>query len=403
MEGYGAAGRTSDVRAFFRYHGHMAIARLLDVRHGDGIITSPNLNQEIYVNWVRFLRHCETNGLCTVVASQWNNGGAGEGAPFHDQANPLGENAFTYAEFDVGVARFGILVQWADASSFGASPGNPGLLYGSSSLDGVGIAMAFREDGTSPWAGTTGDTGTNTKGATVWTPGGSTVHVFPRSNNPGPPVGSHNTNKENMCRAAPDDVIGFSRAHWVANEDGIFHKLSSADDGRYVAHYVGRYAPRSGLTLPYPYCQIYRDNILFWLTGASNPYGGASGNSNENGGIIGASADGVMDLALSYAGGGNFDITYQPNNLISPVEFEGSPISVFQRESVGGTLGLAGFLPTELVAAFYNTSNHNTNAAADRAYIGDSTVATVKWGIPWDGGAVPGTNNTRTGRLSFTP
>ena len=179
----------------------MAIARQLDVRLGDGVITFPEHNQEHYVAWVNFFRHCETNGLCTVVASQYGSGGTGE--DFHDQANPAGENAFTYAEWDAGTLRFGVLVQWADASNFGSSPGNPALLS-DTTFDGVGLQMAFREDGTSPWSGTTNDNGADSKGTPVWTPGTSTVHVFPRSNNPGPPIGDHNTHKENMARAGVD-------------------------------------------------------------------------------------------------------------------------------------------------------------------------------------------------------
>lgn len=382
----------------------MAIARQLDVRLGDGIIVAPNRNQENYVAWVNFIRHCASNGLCTVVASQYGSGGTGE--DFHDQANPAGENAFIYAEWDAGVLRFGVLVQWADSSSFGASPGNPGLLDASSTVDGVGFQMAFREDGTSPWNGTTNDNGADSKGTPVWTPGGSTVHVFPRSNNPGPPAGSHNTNKENCTRGGDDlAVANFSRAHWVANEDGIFYLHDDNDDGVYTAGYMGRYTPRTGLSaITFPYVMInQQDTNGFWPGGSSNLWGDTAGNDNEQGGIVGIPSDGVMQAAISFPSSGAHHAAYQPNNLISPNEFEGGRIAVFQRESVGGTLGLAGYLPEELISHFYNTANHNTNAAADRAYIGENTIATRKWGISWDGGAVPGTNNTRTGRLSFTP
>lgn len=373
----------------------MAVARLLDVRHGDGIITTPQLNQEHAVNWFRFLRHCASNGLCTIVASQWN----GSGEDFHDEANPLGENAFIYAEFDVGVKLFGILVQWVGSVNFGTAPGNPGLLQGSSWNRGVGIQFAIREDGTSPWAGTTGDTGANTKGATVWTPGGSVVHVFPRSNNPGPPIGDHDTNKENMCSVG-DDTSGFNRVHWVANEDGIFHAFSLQDNGNYAGMYVGRYGVRTGLTLSNPYCMIWRSSPSFWPTGASSQYGGTTGNSWLNGGIIANDADGVMDASVGTVDSGQQEVTFSPNNLISPPEFEGGDISVFQRET---TTGLAGFMPVELVAQFYGTSNQQTNAVADRAYIGETSASSRKWGISWDGGAIPGTNNTRLGRLSYTP
>lgn len=379
----------------------MAIARLLDCRLGDGVITAPNTNQEHYVNWVRFIRHCETNGLCTVIASQYGSGGTGE--DFHDQANPAGENAFTYAEWGAGSLTFGILVQWADGSNFGTSPGDPALNDDSQFADGVAVAMAFREDGGSPWNGTTGDTGANTKGTPVWTAGVSTLHVFPRSNNPGPPLGDHDTNKENMLRVGQDFVSNFARCHFVANEDGIFSMFDNGDGGDYRGCcYMGRYTPRTGLggVLTFPYCVIRDTGALMWSGGSGAVYGGTDGNDSENGGIVGLPADGVMNAAISFPSSGSHNAAYQPNNLISPNEYEGGRFAVFQRET---TLGLAGYLPTELLAHFYGTANLNTNAAADRAYIGDNTVNARKWGISWDGGAVPGTNTTRTGRLSFTP
>lgn len=376
----------------------MSVARLLDVRHGDGAMSSDQLNQNHYINWVRFLRHCETNSLCTIVASNYgDDGGAGTGEDYHDQANPALDNAFIYAEFDAGVQRFGVLVQWADSVAFGNAPGNPGLSTGSTA-DGVAIAMAFREDGTSPWAGTTNDDGADTKGATVWTPGGSVVHVFPRSNNPGPPLGSHNTNKENMIRLA-DDTSLFSRAHWVADANGIFQLFSAADAGDYSAVYLGRYTPRVGLTLAEPYAMIHATALTFWVVGSANIYGSTAGSATREGGIVANVTDGVAFAALNFGGLGSHDVVYQPNNLISPNEFEGAEISIFQRET---TLSLAGTLPTDLVFAVYGTTNHNTNLAASYAYIGGSVIATRKWAINWDGGAIPGANNTRIGRLSFS-
>lgn len=380
----------------------MSIARLLDVRNGDGIIGAPNLNQEHYIQWVRFIRHCETNGLCTVVASHYGTSGTGE--DFHDGANPADDNAFIYAEWDAGVKRFGVLVQWADEESWGAS-GGPATMDASTVTDGVGVQMAFREDGSSPWAGTTNDDGSDTKGTVpntgpVWTPGSSIVHVFPRSNNPGPPVGSHNTDKQNHTRVGLDDVTGFARMHFVANEDGIFQLFSNLDDGNYTGIYVGRYIVRSGLTLTNPYIMVTAEASVFWALSSSNPYGGTAGNNTQNGGIVANTADGVRDAALSINNAGAHESVYQPNNLVSPAEFELAPITVFQRET---TPGLAGFLPTELVSCVQGASSHNTNAAADLAYIGDSDASDRKWAISWDGGAVPGTNNTRTGRLSFDP
>jgi hypothetical protein len=372
----------------------MSIARLLDVRHGDGVIVAPNLNQEHYVNWVRFLRHCNANGLCSIVASNYGSGGTGE--DFHDGANPAGENAWIYAEFLGGAQRFGILVQWADASSFGSAPGNPGRIAGSTS-DGVAVAMALVDDGSSPWAGTTNDNGADTKGDPVWTPGTSTVFVFPRSNAPG---GAHNTSRENMCRVGLDDTSGYSRAHWAANENGIVQLFSVDDGGSYVAMYAGRYTPRSGLTaLTRPYCMVYNQSSSFWEIGDSTVYGSTAGNTVREGGIVGRVADDVMSAAIDVVQAGQHVALYQPNQLITPQEFEGGAIAVYQREAL---TSLAGFLPTGLLFAVFNATNHQTDAAATKAYLGITTQAAYKWAVSWDGSSPPGTVNDRLGRLSFT-
>ncbi len=377
----------------------MSVGRLLDCRHGDNIINTPQLNQEQITNWFRFMRHLDANGIATVVATQTNNGGTGE--DFHDQTNPLGENSFIYTEFDQGVARFGILVQFADAGSFGASPGNPALLQDSASLDGIGIQMAWREDGTSPWGGTTNDDGLDTKGTPVWTAGGSTVHVFPRSNNPGPPLGDHNTNKENMMRVGADDATGFSRHHWVANENGLFTLSSVSDNSEYTASYLGRYTPRTGLAaLTQPYCAIsHNAGSLMWDSGSGVLWGSTTGGTSFEGGIVGRLSEGVARMSINFSPTAQDDVAYQPNQLIVPNEFEGSRLTVFQREVVSS---LCGYVDPELFFILYNSTANQTNAAASRAYLGTATQAARKWAINWDGGAPPTSNNTRLGRLSYT-
>lgn len=54
------------------------------------------------------------------------------------------------------------MCQWADTNLFGAAPGNPALLNGATT-DGVGIQVAFRDDGGNPWNGTSNFNGADTK------------------------------------------------------------------------------------------------------------------------------------------------------------------------------------------------------------------------------------------------
>ena len=373
----------------------MATARLLDCRHGDGALASAALHQEYYVNWVRFLRHCESNGLCSIVANNYGLSGTGE--EYHDEGSPAGENAWTYAEFDAGVKRFGILVQYAVTSLFGASPGNPGLINGASNADGVAIAGALRADGGSPWNGSTNANGADTKGATVWTAGGSTLYPLIRSNEAG---GTHATNKENMIRCGQDLSL-FARSHFVATENGIFHLFSSSDNGTYSGSYIGRYDVRSGADLvTEPYALITTGTTTgFWALGSGTVYGDTAGTNGRNGGLIGRTSDGCRNFSVNVGPSGQEDTTYQPNNLVTGTEYDAARIMLFQNETV---TGFAGTLPESVVFEVYNTPNHEINAAGTLAYMAESTQAARKFGISWDTGAAPGNNSTREGRTSFT-
>lgn len=384
----------------------MTTALQLDMLPGDGIINAPDLNQEVMVNVFRFFRYCETQGICTVIASNWGSGGTGE--QFHDEANPLGENAWIMAAWNAGSGQtFYVLAQWADSSTFGASPGNPGLLNGSSSNDGVGFQLAVRDDGTNPWNGTSNDDGSDTKGATVWTDGGSTVRVFPRSNATG---GSHVTNKENLGRFTDHGTNGSrSRMHFAANEETLLFICDNTNDATYGNMLaMGQYTPvahlSSVLTTPFVMIKTESD-IGFFGIGSSVVYGGTTGTATRNGGICAIPANDVMDFTTSAPSAGQINTQYQPNQMANPNVFETTSLSLFGHESgktggPGGTgdFGLCGFMDISVVAAVYNSSNHQTNAAADVAYIGTTTIANRKFAFPWDGGALPGTGTARTGR-----
>lgn len=384
----------------------MSIARQLDMQIGDGVLDPPDLNQNLYINVVRFFRYCATNGLCTIIASNYGTSGTGE--DFHDGANPADDNAFICAAWDAGSGEtFYVYVQWADAELLSGT-----LMLGSTSNDGVGISMAVRDDGTNPWNGTSNDDGSDTKGTPLWTDGGSTVRVFPRSNATG---GSHSTNKNNMVpigNIASTNSIG--RFSFVATEDGIFFVGDDTDDANFnTTVYVGRYTPRSGLesliTLPYVMISSNLDQGAFGL-GAGFPHGGTDGNDARNGGILVLPINDVMDLTTTVPSGGQQSTFYQPNQIISPNEFEPTPYSVFAHESgktAGangtGAFGLAGFLDIDLVSSVYNSPTNQTNSDSTLGYVGSTTIAARKWSVNWDGGASPGMGTSRLGRQSFTP
>lgn len=366
------------------------ITGLVDARVGDGASQSAALNnQEAFTVIYNYL-----NSKYTRVSS--NFGSSGTGFDFHDGTNPSGENAWAVFTADSASVPFDILIQWADVNSFGSSPGNPGLLQGSI-VDGVGIMAAFREDGTSPWGGTTDDDGADTKGSTVWTPGTSTLHVLGRSNTTG---GSHATNKENtfsLCDVAT--VGGFGRIHCVGDDDGLVIMTDHDDDGDYQGLYLGAYAPRTGLSINFPLCLIVNPDTtpVFWATGANNTFGSTTGNQQMEGGMVGRDeSSGVRGLSVN-TNIGAFETAFQPNNQLASPELDASEIAILHRET---QQGLSGFVPSALMAAVFNVNNHEVNAGGTRAYLAETTVAALKWSIAWGGGNPPGTNTNRSG-VSF--
>lgn len=364
------------------------VAGSIEHRLGSGT-TTPQENQELFTAIYGFL-----NTKYTRIAA--NFGTAGTGFDYWDGANPSGENAFAVFRAGAAATPFNILIQWADTNTFGASPGNPGALAGGVA-DGVGIAMAFRENmvAQNPWGGTTVNTGSDTKTSPVWTPGASILGVLDRAASTG---GSYATNKENTIILADAGTSGagiLSRFHVVGDDDGFVCLYDQGNDGDYTCKYFGSYTPRTGFTIPFPLVAFSTQTTSVPADGSAITYGTTTGTANDQGGIYGRlSADLVRGFSLQYGVFGQ-DIAYQPNGQGPTVELDAGEIALIRREV---NQGLCGFIPSALLTNVYNVSNHETNAAATRAYMAVSTVASRKWSIPWDGGAAPGIGVTRAGR-----
>lgn len=165
-----------------------------------------------------YFRGGQTQNLCFPMPEETTSSAAGTGTAYWDQPNPMGNHAWAAFEFTQGSPAFWIMLQWGAASTidvfnatYGYTLGAPGFgLSGSggqasgsigspytnasinannismlqasnhSRLAGVGISVAFMNDGSSPWNGTTNDNGTDTKGAPLWK---NNAMVFPRANN----------------------------------------------------------------------------------------------------------------------------------------------------------------------------------------------------------------------------
>lgn len=387
----------------------MSIARRLDVMIGDGEIDAPDLNQNLYVTIERFIRYCAANGLCNIVASQTNTGGATNLANYHDEANPAGENSFIVSEWDQGTGQtFYILIQFADGATFGAAPGNPGLLRSGSGSDGVGIAMAVRDDGTSPWNGTTNDDGQDTKGTPVWTHGGSTVRAFPRSNATG---GNDATNKENTAEIVDlNGTNSYNRVHLAADEDGLFFVLDEGDDAStYIGVICGHYTPMPGLaaTLTTPYFMFLDSNTTGGFRGGQ-PFGDTAGTDVDQGGAVGVPANDVRVTFRAIPQFGNLASNleraqYQPNNARDGDVYDLAGLGVLIEE--GTDVGLAGVVTSSFGSSHWGSPRNHVLADAAGlhwALIGDD-VDDQKFVFPWDDGMAPGNGRTREGRQSFSP
>jgi hypothetical protein len=367
------------------------------VDHVNSGATPAQRNQELFTWIYNFVvNQLIANGYATMIATQY--GTAGTGFDYHDGANPSGENALFLFRMNTSTERPGggsalgayyVLVQWADTNAFGAAPGNPGKISNGTG-DGVGICAAFREDGTSPWAGTTNNDGTDTKGATVWTPGGSTLHVMERSNSPG---GGNVTNKENMNRVI-DCGGGNARFHLIGDEDSIILLPDELNDTSYNIVYIGLYDAPSYITASYPL--VFLSTSLPMSTG--HTYGTVTGNSSQEGLLVTADISGPGDGAwqMDLFDTNIMTAAQQPNIQITPNEFDEQDIPVIARDLNQTLYGLCGALP--LAQQTFNVATESANAALDRAAFGSAVVASQKIVTPWGTAGAPNTTSTRAGR-----
>lgn len=361
-----------------------------------------NMNQAMFTNTYNFLQQNVAAGNATLHASYFGTGGTG--FDYHDGANPSRENAWAVFKYLASASTertydFYVMIQWADTSSFGSGGGSPGRLSGGTQ-DGCGICMAVRQDGGDPWGGTTAADGTDTKSATVWVPGGSTVSVVDRGcgSPPGATVGNYVTNLENMLKYTDFSTSsGDSRSHFYGDADILCCFADFSTDHAYSSGFrLGVYTPPAGLNTATP---------LFAMVslGGSVPQDGAAhGNSTgalaAGGGILGrnpASGAGILDTRY------NTDYTTQQPNVQYTLD-AGTPLfDVFPYEfsyGDGSEEGFLGLLDTSVLGVVRGVPSGSTTTTFDTAYLSSgTTTASDNYAIPWDGATAIGTGFTRAG------
>lgn len=230
--------------------------------------------------------------------------------------------------------------------------------------------MAFREDGLSPWNGTTNNDGSDSKADPVWTDGGvTTLHVMNYSNSPS---GNHSTSRENLAPLTQLTTTSsqFRSLHMAGDADS-FVAVQVYNNEPYFS-YGGIYIPRSGFSPTYPLIMLSTKSPF-----ARGPYGTAAGGGNLEGGIW-LPTVGVVPYKIGYDGDGlNDSATYHPNAMYDPPRLMDLPILIGTPSPVGhpGTFDPA--LITQTACQQFAISNSGT-----RAYFGAAGYAR-QFGIPW--------------------
>lgn len=378
--------------------GSGTVSGSVDIR----IAQTTNLgNQELFTSLFRFLNgplrsgsYCELHALHTGSTFP-----TALGTDYHDEATPFGNNAFAVFKFPSGTISgtvskrtydMYLLIQWADTATWGASPGDPGLKNGGT-IDGVAWQLAWRDDGGDPWTGTTLANGDDRKGATpgtgpVWSGGGSTVRVLPRSNNTG---GSHATDKQN-CLEINDQTTNPTRYHMFADRDNFCIFIDTNDDnGMDEIAMWGVYDPIPLLsgTIPMPVFMLHDTTLPI---DANFSYGSTTGTGNTDGGICPAiSSSGVEIRALRIDRYNAVQTTgLEPNQQASPSQYNEFKQLIFMNDTDTGILGYNDFF-TEV----YGASQLDI-------FSDGSKIIMYQYALPWISGTLPIPQGTaREGRF----
>lgn len=270
----------------------------------------------------------------------------------------------------------------------------------------VGLSIAFREDGTSPWNGGTDNDGADGIGDPsgigqyVWTAGSSTVHVFPRSNNPG---GSYDSDKDdtflisgNTGNGLYNIDITYGFLHGIADEDNFaivysaYDALRNYDDPKQYAIFTFGLGDALSTNTPDPYL------CYAWLDLSLPPSEDPSGYGNSYGGVktLGGT---VGDLYFRSVLPG-LDASKQPNNYVSGgPKYDENAIAIATNDGVLGW----GHEPSgeDFWRLVYGAPNEGYDATNKRAAFGAIATNTMRVTLPWPDsiGLVPGGSRTDAG------
>jgi len=353
--------------------------------------------------------------------------GAGTGTGFFDAPASFGYHAFFVVRSNATTTRpYDVyhLFQWSGSvnqggGTFGSSPGNPGLVNGSTSpVNGnatyMGYAAAIGVGGTggsvnspnngNPWKGTSAANGSDTKGASVWgvPPGGGTgVIIFPRSNSN---FGSHRQLTQNMggIIGAFQGTDPSIRLNFIGDDDSFAIMLDNETGGSQTLCYSGIYTARNNLTVPYPYCVIGTYFGLPWSissTTSTSIFGDLAGTNSNQGGIVSPLSATVGPLIMDQYALVTQNSDFWPNRTFSQPTFDEHdiPVAIYDFGGPSPTAGLVGQI--DFLRLMYNVQTNGMKSDFSRIFLGSTTMADRKYSIPWDNqfNTVPRSGLTRNG------
>jgi hypothetical protein len=326
-----------------------------------------------------------------------NYGASANGTDYPDEGNPFGNNAFFCFRFPSGSNAYGdsqrqhdmyLFAQWADTTSFGSSPGNPGLLNAGTG-DGLGIAWCFRDDGGNPWNGTSNGDGSDTKGDPVWTDGEETIlRIFPKSNADG---NSHSTSRQNTFLF--DDLSThealIQRFYFLADRDNFVMLHDESDDGDAERGFMfGMYdqldAYSGSIGMP---MFVYGENgTTAWDFPDNSTIGTNAGNGTVDGLLIGPSGSTALSSSayrLNKYALLTTDNNINPNQLFTPATYATYQPAMVMYESPD--FGHVGYM-SKFFQECDNVARHSVNEASSSAVFANAPRVLLPWS-----GSVPRT------------
>ena len=360
-----------------------------------------------------FFKHLETNGICTEIARNDGDFMGSEGTDFWDGGAPFSDGAWALFRMDSNGGRswpYYVFFQMSGAGTFNGTTGSPGLINngtGAGASLGFQVAVARDSNGdpASPWNGTTGNIGDDTKGDPVWAaPAGGTLQVLTISNETG---GDHATSKQNCVGVDYSGAVVSWRCHFLADDDNIAIAFNPGDDGTFPHNFyifIGQYTPMEGLDSviddPLAMFSTWSSATEEWFTaGFTVPFGTVAGDAVREGGIVHRPerrADAVSpsrpDTSAFDRHDNSSEADVAPSDALVPIS-----LWTFQRFP----RGFLGYMDYDFFQQSYNRRPRvdDFDASSKAMFGGAINTPRTNVVVPWDGTTM-GTGTVRGGAVS---